>query len=63
MGVASLLFIQWYAGRYYQTPRLSLFKTVGVLAVFAVVFLVGAVVLDVVRARREARLTTDAPEV
>ncbi|MCH7611487.1 MAG: hypothetical protein IIB10_12485 [Chloroflexi bacterium] len=63
VGVASLLFIQWYAGRYYQTPRLSLFKTVGVLAVFAVVFLVGAVVLDVVRARREARLTTDAPEV
>ncbi len=63
VGVASLLFIQWYAGRYYQTPRLSLFKTVAVLAIFAVVYLVGAVTLDVVRARRSARLTTDVPEV
>ncbi len=63
VGVASLLFIHWYAGRYYQTPRLSLFKTVGVLAIFVVVFLVGAIVLDIRRARRSARLTAEAPEV
>ena len=63
VGVASLLFTHWYAGRYYQTPRLSLYETVAVLAVFVVVFLAGAIVLDIRRSRRSARLTTDAPEV
>lgn len=63
VGVASLMFTHWYAGRYYQTPRLSLFETVAVLAVFVVVFLAGAIVLDIRRARRSARLTTEAPEV
>ncbi|MFQ5923121.1 MAG: hypothetical protein ACE5M4_09780 [Anaerolineales bacterium] len=63
VGVASLLFIHWYAGRYYQTPRLNLFETVAVLAIFIVVFLVGAIVLDIRRARRTARLTAEAPEV
>jgi hypothetical protein len=63
VGVASILFIHWYAGRYYQTPRLSLFETVVVLAVFVVVFLSGAIALDVRRARRSARLTAEAPEV
>ena len=63
VGVASLMFTHWYAGRYYQTPRLSLFETVAVLAVFVVVFLAGAIFLDVRRARRSARLTAEAPEV
>jgi hypothetical protein len=63
VGGASLLFIHWYAGRYYQTPRLSLFQTVAVMAVFIVIFLVGAIALDVRRARRSARLTAEAPEV
>ena len=63
VGVGSLLFIQWYAGRYYQIPRLSLFQTVTVLTVFIVVFVIGAIVYDVRRTRRGARLTVDTPEV
>ena len=29
VGVSTLVFLQWYAGRYYQTPRLNLYSTVG----------------------------------
>ena len=63
VGMSSLLFIHWYAGRYYQTPRLSLFETVAILAVYVVLFLAGAIILDFRRARRSACLTEEAPEV
>lgn len=57
VGVSTLVFLQWYAGRYYQTPRLNLYTTVGVISIFTVFFLGGAVLWD----RR--RLTADPPEV
>ena len=57
VGGATLVFLQWYAGRYYQTPRLNLYTTVGVIAVFTALFLGGAILWD----RR--RLTVDSPEV
>jgi hypothetical protein len=63
VGVATLLFVQWYAGRYYQTPRLNLLLTVALLAVFVVIFIVGAIIWDARRARHSARLTAEAPEV
>ena len=63
VGVATLLFIQWYAGRYYQTPRLNLGMTVGALTVFAVGYTLSAIALDARRARQSPRLTTESPEV
>ena len=57
VGVSTLVFLQWYAGRYYQTPRLNLYSTVGAIAVFTAFFLGGAILWD----RR--RLTADPPEV
>ena len=57
VGVSTLAFLQWYAGRYYQTPRLNLYSTVGVIAVFTAFFLGGAILWD----RR--RLTANPPEV
>ena len=60
IAISTLLFIQWYAGRYYQTPRLSLLTTVAVLAVFVVAFTGGAIVRDVLRARN---LTPKSPGV
>jgi len=63
VGVATLLFIQWYAGRYYKTPSLSLFTTIGILGVFFVSYLIGAVSLDVWRGRQSPRLTGGNSEV
>lgn len=57
VGVSTLVFLQWYAGRYYQTPRLNLFQTAGVSAAFAALFLGGAILWD------HRRLTADPPEV
>lgn len=63
VGVATLLFIQWYAGRYYNTPSLSLYTTIGILGVFFVTYLIGVVSLDMWKARRSPRLTGGNPEV
>lgn len=61
--VATLLFIQWYAGRYYHTPSLNLYITLSVLGVFIVLYLAGVVFLDLWRARQVHRLTGRNTEV
>ncbi|MEW6566770.1 MAG: hypothetical protein AB1449_01100 [Chloroflexota bacterium] len=43
---ATLVFSQWYAGRYYHTPRLSLWGTLALLGAFVVAFFASAWVLD-----------------
>ena len=57
VAVSTLVFLQWYAGRYYGTPRLNLYETVSTVFAFTTLFLLGAILWD----RR--RLTTDPPEV
>ena len=57
VSVSTLVFLQWYAGRYYNTPRLNLFETLGVIAAFAALFLGRAILWD------HRRLTADPPEV
>ncbi len=55
---ATLIFSQWYAGRYYHTPRLNLWGTLGLLAGFVVVFFVWAWLSD-----RRRRLTASGRQV
>ncbi len=54
---ATLVFSQWYAGRYYHTPRLNLWGTLGLLGAFVVAFFVWTYAAD----RR--RLTASGREV
>ncbi len=56
VAVSTLIFLQWYAGRYYGTPRLNLYGTLGVIAAFVALFLGGVILWD-------RRLTADPPEV
>lgn len=56
----TLIFLQWYAGRYYQTPQLNLNATVALVAVFVILLLGGAVYRD---RTRGPRLTANPPEV
>jgi hypothetical protein len=51
---ATLIFLHWYAGRYYGTPRLSLEATLAVMLGFAVIYVGGMALVD---RRRSARLT------
>jgi hypothetical protein len=51
---ATLIFLQWYAGRYYGTPRLSLEATLGAMLAFCVLYLGGTALAD---RWRSARLT------
>lgn len=57
---STLIFMQWYAGRYYQTPRLNLNQTVLTVAVYVIGLLGGALLWDLIRKRR---LTTQPPKV
>ena len=56
----TLIFLQWYAGRYYQTPQLNLNATVALVAAFVILLLGGAVYKD---RTRGPRLTATPPEV
>ena len=47
----TLCLLSWYLGRYYQTPRLSLFPTLSVAAAFVMLSLVAWAVMDIRRAR------------
>ncbi len=53
----TLCLLSWYAGRYYQTPRLSLVPTLGVAAAFVVISF-GVWVAGDHRRSRQRRLTT-----
>lgn len=46
VGFATLAFLHWEAGRYYQTPRLNLWKTLGLVGGFALLFLAGSFLYD-----------------
>jgi 4-amino-4-deoxy-L-arabinose transferase-like glycosyltransferase len=52
MGGVTVCLLTWYVGRYYQTPRLSLFPTLALAAVFVVLSLAVMFLRDAVRARR-----------
>jgi hypothetical protein len=60
VGGSTLIFLQWYAGRYYQTPRFNLNETVALVGGFIVLFLGGAIAWEAIRGRR---LTATPPEV
>jgi 4-amino-4-deoxy-L-arabinose transferase-like glycosyltransferase len=57
---STLIFLQWYAGRYYQTPRFNLNETVALVGGFVVLYLGGTIVWE---AYRNRRLTLSPPEV
>lgn len=61
VGGSTLIFLQWYAGRYYHTPQLNLNQTVLAVAIYSVGLLGGAVLWD--RTRRSRRLTAAPPKV
>lgn len=61
VGGSTLIFLQWYAGRYYQTPQLNLNQTVLAVAVYSIGLLGGALLWD--RSRRNRGLTAPAPKV
>jgi hypothetical protein len=46
VGFATLAFLQWEAGRYYQLPRLNLWETLGLIGGFSILFIVGSFVYD-----------------
>jgi hypothetical protein len=58
---ATLIFLQWYAGRYYGTPRLSLEATLAAILGFALLYFGGMALLD--RRRAHPRLTGGVREV
>ncbi len=51
VGIATLAFLHWEAGRYYRLPRLDLWETLAVTAVVSLGYLIGGWLLD--RSRRE----------
>jgi hypothetical protein len=54
VGFGTLAFLQWEAGRYYEFPRLNLWNTLGLIAIFSVVFIAGSFLYDRAKvARRE----------
>jgi hypothetical protein len=50
IGVATIAFILWEAGRYYQLPRLNLWETLAVIGGFSILYLFGSYLYD--RSRR-----------
>jgi len=57
----TLIFLHWYAGRYYGTPRLSLEATLAAMLGFSALYFGGMALLD--RRRSGPRLTGGVPEV
>lgn len=57
----TLIFLHWYAGRYYGTPRLSLEATLAAMLGFSALYFGGMALLD--RRRAIHRLTGGVPEV
>ncbi len=55
VGVATLAFLHWEAGRYYGTPRLNLWKTLALVGGFTAFYYIGAFFYD---RRRMKRLGT-----
>ncbi len=55
--IPTLVFLHWYIGRYYHTPRLSFFKTAGLAALSTGIYLGGVLMLDAIRARKREQLT------
>ncbi len=51
IGIATLAFLHWEAGRYYRLPRLDLWETLGVIVVVSLGYLIAGWLLD--RNRRE----------
>lgn len=49
VGGLTLIFLHWYVGRYFHTPKLSLWTTLAVCGVFAAGLLLGSVVFDTAR--------------
>jgi hypothetical protein len=43
---ATLAFVHWEAGRYYQTPRLNLWKTLSLIGAFSILFLAASIGFD-----------------
>jgi len=46
VGFATLAFLQWEAGRYYDFPRLNLWNTLGLIAIFSSIFVAGSLMYD-----------------
>jgi hypothetical protein len=46
VGFATLAFIQWEAGRYYQLPRLNLWETLSLIGGFTIIFTIGSFIYD-----------------
>jgi hypothetical protein len=46
VGFATFVFLHWEAGRYYQTPRLNLWKTLVLIASTTIVYYIGALLYD-----------------
>lgn len=63
IGGASLIFLHWYIGRYYQTPRLPLALTAAATAVYAIGLMGVFALLDRQRHRESASLTEIPPKV
>lgn len=61
VGGATLIFLHWYIGRYYGTPRLSVEATLAAMAAFTVLYFGGLALLD--RRRTDAGLTAGTPGV
>ncbi|MCZ6874898.1 MAG: hypothetical protein O7G88_15440 [bacterium] len=58
VGAGTLSFLSWYAGRYQGFPRLSLYATSAGYLAFAILFLVGALLMD---RKRRGDLTAGQP--
>lgn len=63
VGGASLIFLHWYVGRYYQTPRLPLAWTAIATGVYAAALLGGFSLLDYRRRSKSPSLTESPPKV
>jgi hypothetical protein len=54
VGFATLAFIHWEAGRYYQLPRLNLWETLTLIGGFSILFVVGSLIYDRCRNKNES---------
>jgi len=53
VGFATLAFIHWEAGRYYQLPRLNLWETLTLIGGFSILFVIGSLIYDRFRIKND----------
>ncbi len=61
VGGLCLIWLHWYVGRYYHTPKLGIWPTLALAGGFALVYPVTCAIIDAFHGRQSRRLTSETP--